>query len=156
MENKSCDSCDYCDSCNYCNYCDSCDYCNSCNSCDSCINLKMTEYNYFCYYDKNEDWFQIPRYQIFNKQFTKEEYNNIEKIYIKLEFDKNEYYKTRYKTAFNKAFQKLSEEDKNKIISLPWFNSEDFKKYYWVDIKVKEYTIKQLEEKLWEKLKIIK
>tara|TARA_R110002020_G_scaffold317741_1_gene533416 strand:- start:312 stop:428 length:117 start_codon:yes stop_codon:yes gene_type:complete len=38
---------------------------------------------------------------------------------MKLEFDKEESHTTRYKTAFNKAFQKLSQEDKDKIISLP-------------------------------------
>jgi hypothetical protein len=96
----------------------------------------MTEHNYFCYAeDKNKDWFQKPKYQIFNKQLTEEEYYKIEKPYIKLELDKNESYITRYKTAFSKAFNKLSQEDKNKITSLPWFNAEDFLKYYWVNIE---------------------
>jgi len=95
----------------------------------------MTEFNYFCYADdKDKDWFQRPRYQVFNKQLTKEEYYKIEIVKLNLEFDENEDSKTRYKTAFKKAWDKLSEEDKNKIINLPWFNKKDFKKYYWVNI----------------------
>jgi hypothetical protein len=111
----------------------------------------MTEYNYFCYTDdKNMDWFQQPKYRVFNKQLTKEEYNKINKVYIKLKFDENESYQTRYKTAFKNAFEKLSQEDKNKITSLPWFNKEDFKIYYWVDLTQDtevENAIKLLTEK---------
>lgn len=111
----------------------------------------MTEHNYFCYSKEyNSDTsFQQPRYRIFNKQLTKEEYNKIEKLYLKLEFDKNETPLTRYKTAFKKAWDKLSEEDKNKITSLPWFNAEDFLEYYWVDIKNNDVNnaIKLLQDK---------
>jgi hypothetical protein len=56
---------------------------------------------------------------VFNTQLTKEDYNKINIPYMKLEFDKEESRTTRYKTAFNKAFQKLSQEDKDKITSLP-------------------------------------
>jgi len=126
--NTNCDSCDYCESCKFCNFC---------NFCNFCINLKMTECNYFCYSKEyNSDIsFQQPRYRVFNIQLSEEEYYKIDKLYLKLEFDKNESYKTRYKTAFKKVFEKLSQEDKNKIISLPWFNADDFLEYYWVDVR---------------------
>ena len=64
--NKKCDSCDYCNSCDS---CDSCDYCDSCDSCENlvngfmCINLKFKE--------KDES-----RYWIFNKEVSKEEWDN--------------------------------------------------------------------------------
>ena len=58
------------------------------------------------------------------------------KIKLKLEFKENESYKTRYKTAFKNGWDKLKQEEKNKVTSLPWFNKEDFLKYYWVDINV--------------------
>jgi hypothetical protein len=41
---------------------------------------------------------------IFNTQITKEEYENISIPKDKLEFDINESYKTRYKTAFKKMW----------------------------------------------------
>ncbi len=110
----------------------------------------MTELNYFCYADdRNKDWFQKPKYQVFNKQLTKEEYNEIEKVYIKLEFDKNEDYYTRYKTAFKKAYDKLNQVDKDKIINLPWFNTKDFKEYYWVDLEETKTIIID-----WKEIKI--
>ncbi len=161
MNNTNCYYCNYCyscDSCYSCNSCNSCDFCNSCNFCNYCINLKMTEYNYFCYADdKTKDWFQRPRYQVFNTQLTKEEYSDISKVNIKLELDKNESYATRYKTAFSNAWQELSQEDKKSIINLPWFNKEDFKKYYWVDIQeTEELTLEQICKELGRNIKIIK
>ena len=69
----------------------------------------MTEYNYFCSAKKynDENSFQQKRYRVFNTQITKEEYERIPKIYNKLEFDKNESYTTRFKTAFKKMWNKL-------------------------------------------------
>ena len=80
-----CNYCNYCNSCNYCNYCDYCDYCNYCNycnycySCDSCKNLKMTEYNIFCYSKNYNDdsSFQQKRYRAFNKEVGQNRYNQI-------------------------------------------------------------------------------
>ena len=69
----------------------------------------MTEHNYFCsaaeYNDENS--FQQKRYRVFNTQITKEEYEGINKIYNKLEFDKNESYTTIFQTAFKKMWEKL-------------------------------------------------
>ena len=88
----------------------------------------MTKCNYFCwaeeYDDKNS--FQQKRYRIFNTQVTKEEYNNVKKIYSKLEFDKNEDYKTRFKTAFKKMWNKLSKAEKQEYFNIPYFNWEGF------------------------------
>ena len=74
--NTNCDSCNYCD---YCNSCNSCNYCYYCNSCDSCKNLRMTEYNLFCYSKNyNDDQsFQQKRYKAFNKEVGRERYNEI-------------------------------------------------------------------------------
>jgi len=73
MENNSCY---YCDSCDYCNSCYSCNYCNYCK------NLKMTEYNIFCYSNKfnNSDSFQQGRYRAFNKTVGQERYVEIKSI----------------------------------------------------------------------------
>lgn len=88
----------------------------------------MTEYNYFCwskeYNDKNS--FQQKRYRIFNEEVSKEEYENTKKIYHKLEFDKNESYKTRYQTAFKKMWEKLSHKEKQEYYDIPHFNWEGF------------------------------
>jgi len=166
MENKncnscnSCDYCDYCDSCNYCNSCDycnfcySCNYCDSCNSCNfcnfcfSCINLKMTEYNYFCYAeDREKDWYQQSKYRVFNTQLTEEEYDKIQKINIELKFNKNDSYETKYQIAFNNAFNKLSQTDKESITSLPWFNKDIFKKYWWIELNSDIIEVKWIKYK---------
>jgi len=64
----------------------------------------MTEYNYFCWSKKYNDdnSFQQKRYRIFNKEVTKEEYNKVNKMYHRLEFDLNEDCETRFQTAFKK------------------------------------------------------
>jgi deoxyhypusine synthase len=64
----------------------------------------MTEYNYFCWSKEYNDGmsFQQKRYRVFNVEVSKEEYESIDKIYNKLEFDPNERYGTRYATAFKK------------------------------------------------------
>jgi hypothetical protein len=89
----------------------------------------MTEYNIFCYSEKFNDKnsFQQNRYRVFNTQITKEEYDKISIPKIKLEFDKNESYETRYQTAFKKAWNLLNQEEKNKFLNLQHFNSEIFK-----------------------------
>jgi deoxyhypusine synthase len=78
----------------------------------------MTEFNYFCYSEEFDSVtsFQQPRYRVFNTQLNEEEYNKIEKIIVKLEFNNDE---DKFRNAFNGAFQKLSQEDKDKIINLP-------------------------------------
>ena len=119
----SCNSCDSCDSCTSCNSCNSCTSCNSCNSCDYCKNLKMTEYNLFCTAeDKNRDWFQRPRFQVFNTQITEEEYGEIKIPNHKLEFNNNESYKTRFQTAFKKMWVTLTEEQKQEYFNIPHFD----------------------------------
>lgn len=117
---NSCDSCDYCTSCNTCNYCYSC---NACNACDYCKNLKMAEYNLFCTAeDKNRDWFQRPRFQVFNNQITEEEYGEIKIPTHKLEFDNDESYKTRFQTAFKNMWVTLTEEQKQEYYNIPHFD----------------------------------
>ena len=67
--NTNCNFCNSCYFCDYCYFCNSCDYCDYCNSCENlingfhCINLKLKEK------DKNKFW-------IFNKEVTKEEWDN--------------------------------------------------------------------------------
>ena len=96
-----------CNFCYYCNSCDFCDYCYSCNSCDSCYscyyskNLKMTEYNTFCYSKSynDENSFQQKRYRVFNTEVGKDRYyellNKIKEILsgLKLELNKNSWSK---------------------------------------------------------------
>jgi len=85
----------------------------------------------------------------------------------------NNYYKTtwgvlvnyEYKEAFKNSYNKLSKEEKEKQIeqlkSLPNFNKDIFFEISGIDIEdseteIPEYTIEQLQEKLWENFKIIK
>lgn len=88
----------------------------------------MTEYNYFCWSKElnDEKSFQQKRYRVFNVEVGKEEYNKIKKIYHKLEFDKDEVYKTRFQTAFKKMWAKLSKEEKQEYFDIPHFNWEGF------------------------------
>ena len=96
----------------------------------------MTEYNLFCYAEEfnDENSFQQKRYRVFNKEITKEEYDKISIPKIKLEFDNNEWYTTRYQTAFKKAWNELSQDDKNKILDLPHFDKDIFFKITWIQI----------------------
>jgi len=149
-DNINCESCYSCNYCSYCNYCYSCNYCK---------NIKMTEYNYFCYAeDMNKDWFQQPRYRVFNKEISKEEYFKINKIYKRLEFDLNESYKKRFETAFKKMWNWLDREGKQKYLDIPYFNAEIFKKITWIDVEkeTEEMTLEQLCKELWREVKIIK
>ena len=83
----------------------------------------MTEYNLFCTAeDKNRDWFQRPRFQVFNTQITEEEYGEIKIPNHKLEFNNNESYKTRFQTAFKNMWVTLTEEQKQEYFNIPHFN----------------------------------
>ena len=88
----------------------------------------MTEYNLFCFAEdfNDENSFQQKRYRVFNKEITQEEYDKISIPRIKLNFDKDELYFTRYQTAFKKAWNELSQDDKNKILDLPHFDKDIF------------------------------
>lgn len=88
----------------------------------------MTEYNYFCWSTEyNSDTsFQQPRYRVFNKQVTEEEYDVIKKIYHKLEFDKNYSYDTRFQIAFKKMWSNLTQEQRQEYFNIPHFDWEGF------------------------------
>ncbi len=88
----------------------------------------MTEYNYFCWSNEyNSDTsFQQKRYRVFNVEVGEEKYNNIKKIYHKLEFDEEEDYSTRFRTAFKKMWNTLTQEEKQEYFDIPHFNWEDF------------------------------
>lgn len=117
MENINCYNCDSCYDC----YC-----CDHCNYCVSCYNLRMTEYNYFCWSEKlnDENSYQQKKYRVFNVEISKEEYNNIDIIYNKLELDNTEHTKTRYQTAFKKMWDKLEQKEKQRYFNIPHFNRE--------------------------------
>ena len=103
----------------------------------------MTEYNYFCYAEKynDKDSFQQKRYRVFNVEVGEEAYDKIEKIYHKLEFDKNESYSTRYQTAFKKMWDKLSEKDRQEYFDIPHFDKDIFKEITGIEqSEVKELT----------------
>ena len=61
-----------------------------------------------------------------------------------------------YKEAFQKSYNSLSEEEKKEqtelLKALPNFDKDIFFEISWIDIeaKVKEYTLEELQEKLWE------
>lgn len=155
--------CNSCDSCDYCNFCNSCDYCDYCYHCDYCKNLKMTEHNYFCWAKEynDENSFQQKRYRVFNVEVSKEEYEKINKIYHKLEFDKNEIYDTRFQTAFKKMRDKLSKEERQEYLDIPHFNWEWFTYITWikpedVEEQVEEMTVEQICKELGRNIKIIK
>ena len=121
--------------------------------------MGMTEYNLFCYAEEfnDENSFQQKRYRAFNKEITKEEYDKISIPKIKLEFDNNEWYTTRYQTAFKKAWSELPQEEKNKFLNLPNFDKDIFFKITWVQIEDsligKEVSV-EIEGKIY-KAKII-
>ena len=70
MDNKNCYYCYYCYYCYDCYYCNYCDYCK---------NLKMTEYNLFCYSKSynDENSFQQKRYRVFNIEVGKDRHNEL-------------------------------------------------------------------------------
>lgn len=122
--NSNCDNCYGCYYCCFCDFCDFCDYCDYCLYCYYCKNIRMTEYNYFCWSEKYDDEksFQQKRYRVFNVEVTEEEYNSIDKIHHKLEFDPDESYDTRFKTAFRKMWDKLTDKEKQEYYDIPHFD----------------------------------
>ena len=116
----------------------------------------MTEYNYFCWSEEynDKDSFQQKRYRVFNVEVTKDEYNRIRKIYHKLEFDKNESYKTRYKTAFKNMWDKLKEKEKQEYFDIPHFDWKGFT--YITGVEKEEKTLKQVCKELGREIKITK
>ena len=99
----------------------------------------MTEYNLFCYAeDKNKDGFQQARRRVFNTIVTQEERREVQTKLpkIKLEFDPKLHYSERYKQAWSKAREQLSQEDKQKFLDIPYFNASIFEKI--TGIKVNE------------------
>lgn len=105
-----------------------CNSCNFCNFCNFCKNLKMTEYNYFCWSDEygEENSFQQKRYRVFNVEVTEDEYDAIAKLSPKLEFDVNESYATRFQTAFEKYWNTLDEKGKQEYYDIPHFDWKGF------------------------------
>jgi hypothetical protein len=134
------------------NFCNFCNFCNSCDSCDFSKNLKMSEYQLFCYAEKygsdNPDSYQQKPYRIFNSQITELEYRKIKIPKIKLEFDKNVNYSTRYQTAFKNAWELLSQKEREEFLNLPHFDLIIFYKITGVDVKVKTITKQEAEEQL--------
>ncbi len=120
----------------------------------------MTEYNYFCRSTEyNSDTsFQQKRYRVFNVGVTKEEYFNIKKLNYKLEFDKNESYKTRFSTAFKKMRNTLTTEQKQEFYDIPHFNKEWFTYITGIEKEAEEIvemTMEEINKALWKKVKII-
>ena len=120
----------------------------------------MTEYNYFCWSEEynDKDSFQQKRYRIFNVEVTKEEYKKSAKIYHKLEFDKDESYKTRYKTAFKNMWDKLKEKEKQEYFDIPHFDWKGFTYITGVEKEEmkEEMTLKQVCKELGREIKITK
>ena len=104
----------------------------------------MTEYNIFCwskvYNDDNS--FQQKRYRIFNVEVSKEEYDKITVPKIKLEFDKSLDYDVRYRSAWNMAWNKLSDKEKKEFTDLKYFNAEGFE--FITGIKVEKNEVKEI------------
>ena len=102
----------------------------------------MTEYNYFCSAKEcnDKDSFQQKRYRVFNVEIGIGEYEKIDKIYHRLEFDKNESYTTRFQTAFKKMWDKLSEKEKQKYFDIPHFNWDIFTDITGVKKETKKET----------------
>jgi len=69
-----------------------------------------------------------------------------------------------YKEAFQKSYNNLSDKERKEqteqLKALPNFDKNMFFEISWIDIEskkeVKEYTIKELQEKLGEEFKIVK
>ena len=120
----------------------------------------MTECNYFCWGKvyNNENSFQQKRHRVFNVEVSKEEYDNISKIYNKLEFDKDERYSTRFQTAFKKMWNELSKEDKQRYFDIPHFDWEGFTFITGIEKEetTEELTLKEVCKELGRDIKIIK
>ena len=143
-------------SCDYCNYCD---YCDSCNSCNYCKNLRMTEYNLFCYsknYNDN-DSFQQERYRAFNKIVGEKRYleliNLIKGILqdFKPELNNN---------SWSDEWGKVTPEQWRKLLEIP--EAKDFKEGFEyisgikINVEVEEMTVAQICEALGKEIKVVK
>lgn len=120
----------------------------------------MTEYNLFCRskeYDSDTS-FQQARYRVFNVEISKEAYYKIKIPKHKIEFDKNEDYSTRFKTAFKKMRATLTPEQKQEYYDIPHFDWEWFTYITWVEKEdsVTEMTVEQICAALGKNIKIIK
>ena len=106
----------------------------------------------------NTDWYQQSKYRVFNIQVTKEEYNNITKIYNKLEFDEDEDSSTRYEIAFKKMWDWLTQDKRQQYIDIPHFNAEWFKFITGIDVSqtTEEYTLAEVCKMLGKDIKIKK
>jgi hypothetical protein len=92
----------------------------------------MSEYQLFCYaesYGKEfTDSYQQKPYRVFNKEISEKEFNKIKIPRIKLDFDSEENYTTRYQTAFQKAWDILSVARRQEFYDIPHFNWDIFTK----------------------------
>jgi uncharacterized protein YwqG len=97
----------------------------------------MSEYQLFCYSDSHgrdyPDSCQQKPYRVFNTQLTEEEYSKISIPKLKLEFDKNESYATRYQTAFKKAWSEATQELKQQFFDISHFDWDIFTKITGVE-----------------------
>ena len=121
----------------------------------------MTEHNYFCWAKKynDEDSFQQKRYRVFNTQVTQEEYEDIERPYDTLKFNKNESYDTRFQTAFKKMWNSITEERRQEYLSIPHFDWEGFTFITGItpgDVKSEEMTLEEVCKELGRDIKIKK
>ena len=118
----------------------------------------MTEYNYFCWANEynDKDSFQQKRYRVFNKEVSKEEYNEIEKIYHELKFDSNESFNTRYATAFKRMWDKLDSKQKQRYFDIPHFNWDGFTFITGIEPEEEEMTLKEVCKELGRDIKITK
>lgn len=99
--------------------CYSCNYSNYSNYCYSCKNLKMTEYNLFCYSKEYNDVnsFQQKRYRAFNKEVGKERYEAILKLVNGIIPQKQ--------FTFEDGFKQVTMAQWNKLLAIP--EASDFK-----------------------------
>jgi hypothetical protein len=97
----------------------------------------MSEYQLFCYAEEfghnYSDSYQQKPYRVFNIHLSDIEFQAIDIPKIKLEFDKNELYTTRYQTAFKKAWLNLDSTEKQKFFDIPYFNWDIFTKITGVE-----------------------
>ena len=84
----------------------------------------MTEYNYFCWAEryKDENSVQQKPYRIFNTQVTKEEYEQVKKIYNQIPLNSDE----SFRPAFKNMWDTLTPDQKQEYFDIPHFNWEGF------------------------------
>ncbi len=112
----------------------------------------MTEYNYFCWSKKynDENSFQQKRYRVFNVEVGEEEYNQIKKIYHKLEINPDDNNGVRFQNAFKKMWDKLSDEERQEYIDIPHFNAEGFEFITGINVKTQSLSGKKVKIRLAE------